>query len=176
MDRLQNLRDSGVDFILAHMLDSQRIGHIIKHIHMGPYRVGLEYHSDIPLFRRNKSFATGDEPVTDPDLTCGGRLKTGYHAQYRGFAAARRAQKRYKFPVTENLIEFFQYQAGTEALCQVFYDNFRHILSFPFRCHCQIENCPFVRRFSTKFSRTTIIRMPNAMAQAMGWLVNVQYS
>ena len=165
-----------MDFILAHMLDSQRIGHIIKHIHMGPYRVGLEYHSDIPLFRRNKSFAAGDKPVTDPDLTCGRRLKTGYHAQYRGFAAARRAQKRYKFPVTENLIEFFQYQAGTEALCQVFYDNFRHIFSFPFRQCCQIENCPFVRRFSTKFSRTTIIRMPKAMAHAIGWLVNVQYS
>ena len=39
-----------------------------------------------------------------------------------------------------------------------------------------MENSPFVRRLSRKLSTTTIIRIPNAMAQLCGWLVKVQYS
>ena len=39
-----------------------------------------------------------------------------------------------------------------------------------------MENSPLVSLLSRKFSATTIIRMPKAMAQAWGWEVNVQYS
>ena len=46
------------------------------------------------------------------------------------------------------------------------------IVSAPY----QMENSPLVRRFRIKFRNTTINRIPNAMAQLMGWLVKVQYS
>ena len=49
----------------------------------------------------------------------------------------------------------------------------KHICLYPVH---QIENLPPVSFASRKFRNVTASRIPNAIAQLIGWLVNVQYS
>ena len=112
---LHFLRDGG----FIHLLDLQRVGHVVEHGHVGPYGVALEHHADVPLFRGNEHLVGGDHPVVEKHAAAGGLFKPGDDAQHGGFAAARRAQQGDEFAVGEHGVKVFQHRGVAEGLGHV---------------------------------------------------------
>ena len=126
----QNLVNPCPDLFSLHMFNLQRIGDVVKYIHMGPYSVRLKNHSDIALFRRKKCFSARNQFIINPDFTGRWNLKSGDHPQHCRFSASRRPEKCNKFPITKHFVKFFQYLRTAKAFRQIFYCDSRHF-SFP---------------------------------------------
>ena len=133
---------------------------------MGPNSIALKYHSYVALFRRYKRLIGRNDFVVNGNCAAGGLFKSCKHAKHSGFAAAGRAEQRYKFLILEHLIKFLKHFNISKALSYFIYFNRCHFL---FSLH-QIENLPFVTLLSSQFTRTTNIRIAEAIAEAVCWL------
>ena len=142
---------------------------------MRPYGVALEDHPHAPLFRRYEGFPAGNQLFVDVQLSGAGLLESRDHAQHGRFSASRRTEQGDELPVPEHGVKVLQHRILSETLRHM-PDRYRRHPLRPFILRFYIENSPFVSLFSTKFSPITISRIPKAIAQLMGWLVNVQYS
>ena len=54
-DDFEDAHDLASEDIAGGLSQLERVGHVVKYVHMGPDGVGLEYHADAPLFRRRRS-------------------------------------------------------------------------------------------------------------------------
>ena len=101
VNQFQHFHDLFQPFLFGHVLDLQRITYVIDDIHMGPYGVTLEHHTDSAFFRRQEKafFRIGNFLVPDHNHAFRRFLKPGDHPQGGSLAAAGRAQERNKFAV-----------------------------------------------------------------------------
>ena len=56
MDDFQYPHDLASNDIFGGLAQFQGIGDIVKYVHVGPDRVGLEYHADVALFGNNGAY------------------------------------------------------------------------------------------------------------------------
>src|SRR5690606_29306019 len=87
------LRRRGVhllpDLIARHALEPQRVGHVPEDVHVRIERVGLEYHRDAALRRRD----VVDHAAVDLDRARRDGLEARDAAEQRGLAAAGRSDE-----------------------------------------------------------------------------------
>jgi hypothetical protein len=96
--QLDERKDPGntfFDLVFRRVPVLKRKGHVVKHIHVGPYGVGLKNHAKAPLFRRHEDvlFLRPDDLVPDDDLTGIGGLQPHDTPQQCCFPAAAWSQQ-----------------------------------------------------------------------------------
>jgi hypothetical protein len=143
MDDFQDLHDPFQPIFLGHVLNFQRIAHVVDDIHMRPHGVGLEDHADAPFFRRHKvAFGSvAHERVSDSNGSFRRFFEACDHTQRRRLAAAGRPEERDELPVLDFDVEIAYGRDFAEAFINVIQFNGRHIAfpsaflnwTFPFR-------------------------------------------
>ena len=73
----------------------QTKSHVVVDVHVGIQSIVLEYHGDVPVFRRYII----NHGVADGDFARGNLLQTCNHSQRGGFTTARRSNQYDKLPV-----------------------------------------------------------------------------
>ena len=127
MDDGQHPADVFLDRLPGRFFDGQRVGHVVKHVHVRPDGVGLEHHADVPLFRGHEGLPAGDQLVVDVHLAFRGLFKPGDDAQHGGLAAAGGAQQGHEFSVPEGLGEILQDDVAPEGFGDIPNGNVCHI-------------------------------------------------
>ena len=156
MDHGKSLGHPFVPFLFGDLLDLQGISHVFRHSHMGPYRIGLEHHADVPLFRgyEHMGFRTAHQGVPQQDVPFRGPFKAGDHPQGSGFAASGGTQEGNEFPVRHLQVEIPHGRHGTEP----FVEMFQFYLSHNSPPH-QMAILPLDTLFRIRFPTMTITRM-----------------
>ena len=112
------------DLLSWKLFQSQAEGHVLKDRHMRVKRIILEHHRDVPVFRRH----VVDQLVADVDLTRGGFLEPGDHAQGRALAAARWSDQHDELAIDYVEIDPLHGRGLVEGLDDVAERHLRHIL------------------------------------------------
>jgi hypothetical protein len=81
---------------------------------MRPQGIGLEHHTDLPLFRRNMQPVTGNRQTVQGNVPAIDRLQPGDGSQKRGLAASRRPHDHEKHAVLDRERDIVQGFVGTE--------------------------------------------------------------
>ena len=114
------------DVIAGPLLNGQRIGHIVKYIHVRPDRIALEYHADIPSFRRQKGIPAGNQLVINVEFPAGGLFKSGNNAKHRGLSTAGRPKQCDKFSVFKDFIKLLEHHIVSKCLGDMINFNSSH--------------------------------------------------
>src|SRR4030095_17001512 len=94
-DQLQRALHATTDFFPGKLARLELEGPVLRHRHVRPERVGLEYHADIPLIGRKAQSARAhhNRSVTKENIPEVGDLEAGRHAQSGGLAATAWAEQ-----------------------------------------------------------------------------------
>ena len=90
----------------------EAVGDVVRDRHVGPERVVLEHHADVPLVRRQPVH----HAVAEADLARVGLVEAGHEPQQRRLAAARRAQEREQLAVIDGEVGPIHRGDGAEPL------------------------------------------------------------
>ncbi len=112
VDLGEALAQAALHLSSAELFQLEPIRDIARHRHMGPERVVLEDHADIPLVGGEAA----DHPVPEADLPRVGLVESGQEPQQGGLAAARRAQQREQLAVTHGEVRPVHRSDGAEPL------------------------------------------------------------
>jgi hypothetical protein len=96
--------------------------YVLAHRHGGIKRVGLEYHGDVAVLRRD----IVDQALADADFAARYLLQTGNHAQQGRLSAAGRADQHDELPVRNIDADAVQHLHGAESLRHVADRYLRH--------------------------------------------------
>ena len=114
MDNAQHSLNTALDLSPGSFFDGERVGDIIEHIHVWPYRIALEDHPDAPLFRWHKGLAPRNQPIINIQFSACRLLKACDDAQHRGLSTPGRSQKCDEFSIPECFVKIFQHGVFTE--------------------------------------------------------------
>ena len=118
--RPQGLGDPLAALAAGHLAVAQREGDVGGHAHVGPHRVRLEHHRQVPPLGLDQDPALGvvDHLAADGHRAAGRRLDPGEDPQDRGLAAAARPQEGHELPCADREADSRQRGDRAEGLVE----------------------------------------------------------
>ena len=121
LHQLHHVVGAADDLVLGQLLHPQAVSDIFPDVHVGKQGITLEHHGDPALIGRNLSHV----PLADKNISAGGVLKAGDHAEGRGLSTAGGSQQRYHLAVLDlqvDMVHRHKILAGIgllEDLCDI---------------------------------------------------------
>src|SRR5579859_2466754 len=92
---------------------------VLRHRHVRPDRVALEYHRHATLLRRHHTVRRGQHGTIHLDRTVARRDEPRDHPQCRRLATARRPEQRYELTFLQRQVDILYRRRSTKTLAQI---------------------------------------------------------
>ncbi len=118
LDQLQQFVDPFGLALLVDLAQTQRVGNVASHAHVGEQRQRLEHHAEIAFAGRY----IGEVFAGHGEAAAGRCFEAGDHAQQCGFSAAGRPQETHQLTFRDAQVDVFHDLHRAELLVDVFND------------------------------------------------------